>query len=84
MYLPLESFAYIAFALHQERVSGLHLVQHHDWCLFLLVPPVVERMFLEADRNGLLHFQAAGEIIRVDFPAHGFEEMAHVVAERAY
>lgn len=84
VYLPIESFAYIAFALHQEGVSGSNLVYHHDWLLFLFSPPVVERMFLEADRNGLLNFQAAGEIIRIDFPAHSFEEMANVVADRAY
>jgi hypothetical protein len=84
VYLPVESFAYIAFALHQECASGPNLFHHHDWCLFLFSPPVVEQMFLEADRNGLLNFQAAGEIIRIDFPAHSFEGMANVVAARAY
>lgn len=83
VYLPVESFAYIAFALHQEAVSGPHLVQHRDWLLFLFSPPVVEHMFLEADRHGLLRFQAAGEIVRIDFPAINFEEMANVVAARA-
>ena len=84
VYLPIESFAYIAFALHQEDVSGQNLVQHRDWLLFLFSPPVVEHMFLEADRHGLLRFQAAGKIVRVDFPAHSFEEMADVVAARAH
>jgi len=84
VYLPVESFAYIAFALQQEGASGLHLVQHHDWCLFLFSPPVVEHMFLEADRHGLLRFQAAGKIVRIDFPAYSFEEMADVVAARAH
>lgn len=84
LYLPVESFAYIAFALHQEGASGPHLVQHHDWLLFLFSPPMVEHMFLEADRHGLLRFQAAGKIVRIDFPAHDFEEMADVVAARAH
>ena len=84
VYLPVESFAYLAFALHQAGASGPHLLQHGDWCLFLCSPPVVEHMFLEADRNGLLHFQAAGKIVRIDFPAHSFEEMADVVAARAH
>ncbi len=84
VYLPIESFAYIAFALHQERASGRSLADHHDWFLFLFSPPVVEHMFLEADRNGLLNFQSAGGIIRIDFPAQRFEEMANVVADRAY
>jgi hypothetical protein len=84
VYLPVESFAYIAFALHQEGVSGTHLVQHRDWSLFLFSPLVVEQMFLEADRNGFLRFQAAGTIVRIDFPVHSFEEMADVVAARSH
>lgn len=84
VYLPVESFAYIAFALHQEGASGSQLIHHHDWLLFLFSPPVVEHMFLEADRNGLLRFQAAGKIVRIDFPAHGFKEMADVIAARAH
>jgi hypothetical protein len=84
VYLPIESFAYLAFALHQEGVSGPHLIQHRDWLLFLFSPPVVEHIFLEADRQGLLRFQAAGKIIRIDFPAYSFEEMADVVASRAH
>jgi hypothetical protein len=83
VYLPVESFAYIAFALHQDSVSGPHLVQHRGWLLFLFSPPVVEHMFLEADRHGLLRFQAAGKIVRIDFPAQRFEEMANVIAARA-
>jgi hypothetical protein len=84
VYLPIESFAYVAFALHQEGVSGLQLVQHRDWLLFLLSPPMVEQMFLEADRSGLLRFQAAGKIMRIDFPATSLGEMADVVVARAH
>lgn len=82
-YLPIEAVAYIAFALFQEGVSGLQLVSHNDWALFLFSPPIVEQMFLEADRHGLLRFQAAGKIVRVDFPASSFEETADVIATRA-
>jgi hypothetical protein len=84
VYLPIESFAYIAFALHQEGVSGPQLVQHRDWQLFLLSPPMVEQMFLEADRSGLLRFHVAGKIMRMDFPATNFGEMADVVVARAH
>jgi len=84
VYLPVESFAYIAFALYQEGTSGSHLIHHPDWLLFLFSPPVVEHMFLEADRHSLLRFQAAGKIVRIDFPAHSFEEMADVIAARAH
>lgn len=81
---PWIRFAYLAFALHQEGATGSSLLNHRDWSLFLFSPPVVERLFLEADRNGLLRFQAAGKIVRIDFPAHSFEEMADVVAARAH
>jgi hypothetical protein len=84
IYLPIESFAYIAFALHQQGVSGPQLAQHRDWQLFLLSPPMVEQMFLEADRSGLLRFQVAGKIMRMDFPATNFGEMADVVVARAH
>lgn len=83
-YLPLEAFAYLAFTLHHEGPSGHGLLTHPDWALFLLSEPTVEQQFLEADRRGLLQFQAAGRIIRIDFPAQTFEEMADVVAARAH
>ncbi len=85
IYLPVESFAYIAYAIyHEEGVSGSALVSHPDWSLFLIDKLIVERMFLEADRYGLLQYSAAGKIVRIDFPARNFEEMANVVATRAY
>jgi len=84
VYIPVESFSYIAFALDQQGATGARLLSHPDWTLFLLSPPAVEHMFLEADRNGLLHFQAAGKIVRIEFPAHTFKEMADVIAVRAH
>jgi len=83
VYVPVESFAYIAFALHDEGASGSNLINHPDWTLFLFSPPVVERMFLEADRHGFLRFQAAGKIVRIDFAADTLKEMANVVAARS-
>ncbi|GIW91564.1 MAG: hypothetical protein KatS3mg109_1996 [Pirellulaceae bacterium] len=84
VYLPVESFAYLAYLLHSLGASGQHLVQHPDWRLFLLGEEAVERLFLEADRCGLLTFNAAGQIVRVDFPAGSCEEMADVVARTAH
>jgi len=85
VYIPIESFAYIAFAIDREGVTGFNLVNQPDWSLFLLSSPTtVEHLFLEADRNGLLRFQAAGKIVRIEFPAQSFEEMADVIAARTY
>ncbi len=83
-YLPIEAFAYIAFTINSQGSSGHALVTHRDWALFLLPEVVVENQFLEADRNDLLSYQAAGRIVRVDFPAQTHEEMADVVAARAH
>ena len=83
-YAPVESFSYMAFALHAEGVSGLTLLNHPDWTLFLFSPKIVEHMFLEADRNGLLRYHAAGKIVRIDFPAESFKDMARVIAARTY
>ena len=82
-YLPTESFVYIAFALHSLGSSGAQLVKHPDWRLFLFFPENVERMFLEADRSGFLNYQSAGEIVRIEFFEHTFEETAHVLASTA-
>ena len=82
VYLPVESFAYLAFALHELASSGERLILHPDWKLFLMESPVVERLFLEAHQHRLLHYEAAGKIYRIDFSARNAEEMADAVAGR--
>ncbi len=80
VYLPIESFTYIAFLLHQLGTSSSTLVNHPDWKLFLLPPSLVEKLFLEAHQRGLLRYEAAGNLYRIDFHAHTPEEMADVIA----
>ena len=82
VYLPVESFAYLAFILHGLGNSGERLIRHTDWKLFLMESPVVERLFLEAHQHRLLHYEAAGKIYRIDFSARNAEEMADAVAGR--
>jgi hypothetical protein len=82
-YLPVESFAYLSFVLHWLGSSGNQLVNHPDWRLFLLAPNAVERFFLEAHQGKLLSFTAAGNIVRIEFPATTLEEMADVIVKRA-
>jgi hypothetical protein len=83
-YLPLESFVHIAFALGQEGASGERLLHHPDWRLFLLSPSDVEHLLLEAHRHRLLDYQAAGGIVRIEFPMRTIEETAHAIAARAH
>jgi hypothetical protein len=82
VYLPIESFVYITFVLHTLSSSGERLIAHPDWKLFLMQPPMVERLFLDAHQDRLLHYEAAGKICRIEFPAHDLEEMADVIAGR--
>ena len=82
IYLPIEAFAYIAFALTNEDFSGAKLINHPDWRLFLFTPNTIEQMFLEADRYKLLNYFAAGQIVRIEFPANSYKGMADVIAKR--
>lgn len=82
VYLPLESFAYLAFTLYGLGQSGEGLVNHKDWQLFLLRPSMVEKLFLEAHQHRLLDYQAAGKIHRIEFFAQNSEEMADVIHRR--
>ncbi|MBA2882816.1 hypothetical protein HNR65_003171 [Desulfosalsimonas propionicica] len=84
IYLPLESFAYIAYALNSLGFHGGRLTNHKDWQLFLFSPTVAERMFLEAHQNGLLHYEAAGNIYRIEFPANSYKEMTDVITARSF
>jgi hypothetical protein len=83
-YLPVEAFAYIAFCLFMTGKSGQRLVHHSDWGLFLLDLLVVERLFMDAHQHGLLRYDAAGNLYRIDFFAQTHKEMAHVVTRSLY
>jgi hypothetical protein len=82
-YLPLATFAYIAFYLWGHQTSGAKLLEHADWKLFFLSREGVERFLLEAHQSGLLEYHAAGTVTRLFFPATTLEEYADVLAQRA-
>lgn len=82
VYLPIESFAYLAFLINQLGWSGAALINHSDWRLFLMSPPLVERLFLEAHQRGFLCYDAAGNLYRIEFHASTAEEMADVITRR--
>jgi hypothetical protein len=84
VYLPVETFAYLALAIYLGGVTAYRLANHPDWRLFLLSPDQVERLFLEAHQEHLLWYQAAGRIIRIEFAAESLQEMAHVIASRTH
>jgi hypothetical protein len=82
-YLPIEAFAYIAFLIQSKTVSGEMILNSSDWKLFLLNSHSVERMFLEAHQHGLLNYNAAGNIVRIEFKHKSIEELADDIASRA-
>jgi hypothetical protein len=83
VYLPIESFTCIAFMLSQLGGSGGSLINHPDWRLFLLAPSLIEKLFLEAHQSGLLRYDAAGNLYRIEFKVSTIEELADVIARRA-
>lgn len=83
IYLPIESFAFLAFELQRHTTSGEQILHSDDWMLFFLPVEGVERFFLEAHQERLLAYYAAGSVIRLEFPAQTLVEYAHVLVERA-
>lgn len=81
-YLPVESFAYVAFYLKQHQPSGAKLIGLPDWKLFFLGKESVERFLFEAHQRELLEYHVAGSVTRLTFPAETLEEYANVLAQR--
>jgi hypothetical protein len=70
-----QTFSLIAYLLNKtEGISGRQLLEHLDWRLFLLSNNVVEHYFCEAHQYGLLHYQSAGSIVRLEFPETELED----------
>jgi len=81
-FVPIESFAYIAFYLKQHQPSGAKLIELPDWKLFFLSTEGVERFLFEAHQRHLLEYHVAGSVTRLTFPAKTLEEYANVLAKR--
>ncbi len=84
LYLPVISFAFIAFLLSRTQRSGDRLLHAPSWQVFFLSDQAVEHLFFEAHQEQLLEYHAAGRIIRIEFPAATLEEYAHALARRAH
>ena len=83
IYLPTPAFALIAMWLQSRERSGERVLHSDDWKLFFLPVEGVERFFIEAHQEHLLNYQAAGSVIRIEFPTASLPEYAHVLIERA-
>ncbi len=83
-YLPVTSFAFIAFLLNRTQRSGDRLLHDPSWQVFFLSDQAVEHLFFEAHQEQLLEYHAAGRVIRITFPTATLEEYAHALARRAH
>jgi hypothetical protein len=83
IYLPDPSFALIAFWLDQRLHSGNLVLNSDDWKLFFLPVAGVERFFIEAHQEHMLTYNAAGSIVRLDFPAASLADYASFMIDRA-
>jgi hypothetical protein len=81
-HLPVEAFAYIAFDIHRDNASGERILHHPRWRLFLLKMDAVERLFVEAHQLGYLRYEAAGSIIRIEFPHKDLVALVDALIER--
>ena len=83
VYLATAPFALLALWLHNRERSGVRVLQSDEWKLFFLSPDGVERLFVEAHQQHLLTYQAAGSVVRIEFPAATLTEYAHALLEGA-
>lgn len=82
VYLPVESFAFLALARRLAGVTASEAVGDPVWRLFELGDEAVEHCFVEAHQRGLLGYHAAGSVRRIDFPAENLVDYAHILARR--
>lgn len=83
LYLPTESFAFVAYVRHVLGQRGRRAMHDDCWQLFFLNETAVERFFVEAHQRKLLEYHAAGSLVRVEFPAGTPEDYARELAQRA-
>ena len=83
VYLTIKAFSYIAFVQSKLQSSGHKVLNDPIWKLFFMSTDGVERFFFEAHQHGLLEYYAAGNVIRIEFPAPTLPEYANVIVERS-
>jgi hypothetical protein len=83
LYMPPESFAFLARVRHELGVRGHLALRDECWRLFFLDETAVEHLFLEAHQRKFLIYLAAGSVIRIDFPGASLEDYARELTQRA-
>ena len=84
VYLPTKSFAFIVMARHAAGRRGKALRDDPVWQLYMMGQVAVERFLVEAHQLNLLHYSAAGSVVRIEFPAETLEEYARDLVESTH
>jgi len=84
IYLPAESFAFLAMVRHLIGIKGRAALSDPCWQLFYLSDTGIEQHFIDAHQRKFLGYHAAGSVIRLEFPATNLQEYAHELAKRAH
>ncbi len=79
-HMPFAGFVYVLGRLRPRLASSHEIVTSSAWRWWLLDDHHVRSLFLDADREGLLHFSEAGTTVRIDWRTDGLEEMVRAVA----
>jgi len=79
-HLSMRGFTYAALRERARLASDRALLQAPSWRWYLLDAEAVRRLFLEADRQGVLRFSEAGTVLRIDWLLKDIEEVGRVPA----
>ncbi len=79
-HLSMRGFAYVALRERERLASARALMASEAWRWYLLDPEGVRRLFLQADRQGVLRFHEAGSVLRVDWVLTDLSEVSRVPA----
>jgi hypothetical protein len=84
IYLPTESFAFLAMLRQVVGVKGRVTLTDPCWRLFHLSDTGIEQHFLDAHQKKFLSYHAAGSLVRLEFSATNLQEYAHELSQRAH
>lgn len=73
-------FAYVAWREHEQGASSRALATSNVWRRWLLEDPLIDDMFLQAARLGVLRVSRAGSAVRVDWLVDSLAEVTGAAA----
>lgn len=79
-HLSMRGFVYVALRERGRLPSDRALLASPAWRWYLLDEAFLRRLFLQADRYGVLRYAEAGSVVRVDWLVRDLEEVGRVPA----